>query len=659
MQSAYSQRPVSEVPTLSSLYSQPSPDFDGPRPYESESSRRGDISPPDTPNLTGDDQRGHRASPDVSPISATPSPTAFSAPALSSSGSKRYASNLPLPKSTTKKFWKLPNSAKGSEDPESSNVRWDEYSGEPTAGDRGKPPSATPGSVKLRETSSPLRLRPNFGTSTTITSNNVPPRKRVGNREVADAPIIIRPEWKGAGGRHSIVKPLFDKPLQPHQPRELPPGIQTRWLEEMEHERVEAEHALQEQAQRDAERTEQEVAQEAADTARQAKERAAQDQREREREQQQRMARVRIEKAKREREKILHAQEESERRAKERIDRVPLPVRPDPLRISSKPSTPTEIRSSSAPGSPQSHSPKKPEIVSQSPAQSEFDSRTPEPTLLNLYNPKSRLHHSDGSEESSALFRTSSGEGVLEQQGRGLSGFSGLNPSNPSHSIRTGSPAHASLQSETIGTESNWQDAHQAEFRPPSELDILPAEHQLRSRFSATTIATTAYDTSPPQTPDMASDGPGCVTPPGSILNRRRPVAPAGVIRRKPAPSLLGTPNSMPREDAKKLPNLPPDADAANPIEALQAKVDVLRRRRRNLEGVIEELNNVVQPSSIAYDRTSRAEIKKTLASLEKELSEVVKDEHDTGLRLLRAWKRHEAFAAFEPTMIWVRRVTH
>ena len=53
----------------------------------------------------------------------------------------------------------------------------------------------------------------------------------------------------------------------------------------------------------------------------------------------------------------------------------------------------------------------------------------------------------------------------------------------------------------------------------------------------------------------------------------------------------------------------------------------------------------------------SRQEIKRTVEGLSKELSEVVKEEHETGLTLHRAYKRQDD-TAYEPTHLWVRRVT-
>jgi len=205
--------------------------------------------------------------------------------------------------------------------------------------------------------------------------------------------------------------------------------------------------------------------------------------------------------------------------------------------------------------------------------------------------------------------------------------------------------------------------------KPPiTEFQNFQVYDQPQSRFSTTTYATTAYD-SPPATPEMTHDAP-MPSPASSILDRRRPVASAGILSskvaaRKPTPSQLST---MDKSDiggttnnnrlSKTLPKEPPEEKAVSLVESLQAKLDALRRRRGNLQTVIHELTNVVQPSSIAYDMASRQEIKKTVEGLNKELSEVVQQEHDTGLKLHRAWKRHDDATAYEPTHLWVRRVT-
>ena len=656
---------MSEVPTASSVYSQSSPEFDDhqtpiPRsPPRSSSIYPEDISPPDTPGTRGENTMTGRTSLDVSPISATPSPTTDRYAPLAASGSRRYNSNLPVPRSNTKKFWKLPNAAIGSQDPEASNVRWDEYSGEPTAGEKGKPPSATPGSVKLRETPSPLRLKPSYGTSTHISGGNVPARKRVGSREITEASIVERPEWRGAGGRHSIVKPVFDKPLPPGQSSKFPAGSHKKWLEEQERER--AEHEQYEKLEKErAEREAFERAQEELEIAKQMRERAEQEQRERERERQQRMARDRIEKAKRERERIHQAQEDSERRARERVERVPPPAVPEPLRLASRtPSstqTPTQAHFAPTPADILDAI----EAKQQSTMHPTESGNSSESSTPSTQDPKTRVASLMNEDRRSPLARNPSHEELKTRRNHSLPSLPRSSQPSPQSPSIQGEPSPSVASSEFPARDSSLSDSSQIESKFRATLDHMAIYGQPQSRFSATTVATTADDNSPPQTPEMDSNVSSTTTTPNSILNRKRPVAPAGIVRRKPTPSdiAMGTPNGVTRKDSKSLPKPPPEAQLLDPVQGLRAKQDVLRRRRRNLETVIHELTNVVQPSSIAYDRASRAEIKKTVAGLEKELAEVVKDEHDTGLKLHRAWKRHDDFIDYEPTSFWVRRVT-
>ena len=612
-----------------------------------------------------------RTTPDISPISATPSPTTGRSPPFSSSGSKKYSSNLPIPKNNLKKFWKLPTASKDSPDSESSTVRWDEYSGEPTESERGKPPSATPGSVRLNESPLPGTLDKSYGTSTHISGGATPARKRVGSREITEAPVLVRPEWKGAGGRHSIVKPVFDKPLPPGQSSRFPAGSHKQLLEQQERERREQEQKDAEQAERERlerERAEEERQlreqheaeeerrlreQEQAETERLANERAQQDERERERERQQRLHRERIEQAKRGRERMQQEQVN---------DRANRQRAPEPLRILSGKSL--------ASGPPEQAVPTPSHILDAIEAQNantspnaESESSSEATTPL-VRDSKTRVASLATEDRRSPLARNPSHEELKDRRNQAL-------PSLPSNSSRQPSPnpppVHEQsppsiLYNDFPARDSSLNDTNHIESRFHTNLQHMSLYEQPQSRFSNTTVATTAYENnSPPQTPEMSSDSQLTITTPSSILNRKRPVAPSGLnLKRKPTPSEMpvGTTNGITRKDSKSLPKPPADAPIENPVQILQAKKDVLRRRRRNLETVIHELTNVVQPSSIAYDRASRAEIKKTVQGLEKELAEVVKDEHETGLKLHRAWKRHDDYAAYEPTSIWVRRVT-
>lgn len=108
---------------------------------------------------------------------------------------------------------------------------------------------------------------------------------------------------------------------------------------------------------------------------------------------------------------------------------------------------------------------------------------------------------------------------------------------------------------------------------------------------------------------------------------------------------------------SKSLPKSPPEAQAVTRVASLEAKLENLRRRRSNLRTVILERTNVMQLSSTTYDIASRHEIKRAVDGLHEELAEVIKDEHETGLQLHRAWKRHDTDSAYEHSSLWVKRL--
>lgn len=56
--------------------------------------------------------------------------------------------------------------------------------------------------------------------------------------------------------------------------------------------------------------------------------------------------------------------------------------------------------------------------------------------------------------------------------------------------------------------------------------------------------------------------------------------------------------------------------------------------------------------------RRKREVEKMKIERLRTEEADVRREEHDIGLRLHRAWKRRDKDAVYEPTGLWVRRVT-
>ena len=184
----------------------------------------------------------------------------------------------------------------------------------------------------------------------------------------------------------------------------------------------------------------------------------------------------------------------------------------------------------------------------------------------------------------------------------------------------------------------------------------LNVHNEPASRFSATTYNTTIQDLG--DTPKQSFEEPALPPQLGdSILNRKRPVPTAGSIGRSKPPSRKPTPSEMGR-DSKTLPQQPAEETIVDRVVLLEAKLNSLNKRKQNLQTVIHELTNVVQPSSAAYDKASRQEIKKTVEGLNIESAAVAKEIHETGLKLHRALKKRDDNGAYEPTGLWIRRVT-
>ena len=551
------------------------------------------------------------------------------------------------------------------------------YSGEPTTSEKGKPPSTTPSAVRLNANPSPGEHN-GYGISTHISagnsiSGNAIGRKRVASRDLNNAPII-RPEWKGAGGRHKIVNPPADKPLPPGQAPSFPAGSEKHERERREKERKAEELAREQQKQMDKERKADELAreqQEQIEKQRKAEEVARQQQRQVDN---QRMANEEVRHETKQREEAKDAEKnakcEDQRRQEDRKaqEREEVKVREEERRAQEKAKQSTTDRFP-------------PGLKTTLPDQSStmLDMRgvnqqiaPPKDRQIDGYSPPSekRLPPRTSSliadsDTRSPLARNPSNEQLKDRQSQALPKLPGSTVTKGNSPLVQNAQAECSPVTPTaiLNDGFNGHDPGRIESRFRADLQHMHLHNEPPSRFSATTYATTTYD-SPPETPNIGSDPPSTATTPNSILDRKRPVPPAGLPNprlnnRKPTPSKTSVPTqATPESKRKSLPRSPPEVNAVSRVASLQAKLDNLRRRRGNLQTVIHELTHVVQPSSIAYDMASRQEIKKTVEGLNKELAEITKDEHETGIKLYRAMKRDDEFAAYEPTSIWVRRVT-
>lgn len=518
------------------MYSQPSPTA-GFNPSRLEIPRSAsishdDISPPDSPQ-TIEGGRSKKSSPNVSPITETgrylpdlpqKSGNASLPPAPQNlSGATSYITG-----------WRERVSRDDPPDKVSKTTRWDDFSGEPTNSNSGKPAQVIPGTTQFDvRNESPLgrSIRSSSGQQSKPSLSDR--LRKVGKKEPHQS-TLEREEWKGASGRTTIIKPLVDKPLPPGQiPVFAAPGVKHPDGRKIKSTARKA-SALSKHA--------------------------------------------------------IRAEQKPHRSLDlSDIEQVIKPI--VPLKISKNsprsPLTPASIRYREA-------------------------SLEPDNTRSPLAQNPSVKQMLDGPDDKGTI----------------------------------NTPVHNPVEKVPELSEGPLLTTAQN----------LYCRNEPASRFSATTYNTTLQE-SPSATPTLSFDDTHPLpTPPPSVLNRKRPVAVSGIsinipTTRKPTPSEISSAN-------KSLPQSPPEAEAVDRVSSLEAKLDTLNRRRANLLTVIHELTHVVQPSSIAYDMASRQEIKKTVDIYNTESAAVAKEIHETGLMLHRAMKRRDEKSMYEPTGLWVRRVT-
>jgi hypothetical protein len=202
------------------------------------------------------------------------------------------------------------------------------------------------------------------------------------------------------------------------------------------------------------------------------------------------------------------------------------------------------------------------------------------------------------------------------------------------------------------------------------------------SRFSVTTYAPSEFQDSPRPSTDTF-DRPPMPTPPQnqypfgstqqtSTLDPQRPKAgqsPKQNVSRKAIPPSSpvfismsqSNPNKRASNIAKTLPMTPDEAQSHDLVTSLQAQLDDLAHRRNNIVKSIKQMTELMPTDSLVVTdevRRKRELEKMKIERLRTEEADVRREEHDIGLRLHRAWKRKDKDAVYEPTGLWVRRVT-
>jgi hypothetical protein len=130
-------------------------------------------------------------------------------------------------------------------------------------------------------------------------------------------------------------------------------------------------------------------------------------------------------------------------------------------------------------------------------------------------------------------------------------------------------------------------------------------------------------------------------------------------VTRKPISSVSGVEADLANSTRKQLPKSPPEKESLTLICSLRAQIDDLTRQRVNMEKSIHAMTELIPPSTLhGLERHRQSEEKRKVDVLKERVADVRKQEHELGLRLHRAWKREAEASTYEPTSLWVRRVT-
>ncbi|OBT51577.1 hypothetical protein VE04_08885 [Pseudogymnoascus sp. 24MN13] len=120
---------------------------------------------------------------------------------------------------------------------------------------------------------------------------------------------------------------------------------------------------------------------------------------------------------------------------------------------------------------------------------------------------------------------------------------------------------------------------------------------------------------------------------------------------------------------SKALPKSPEEGAALDKVALLQAQPDALARQRSNIDSSIRRMTELMPGEMTGLGRgmsseariaemARREEEKRRVEVLRGDLAGVRREEHEVGLKLHRALKKADERAVYEPSGLWVRRVT-
>ncbi|SPO04238.1 uncharacterized protein DNG_06921 [Cephalotrichum gorgonifer] len=269
--------------------------------------------------------------------------------------------------------------------------------------------------------------------------------------------------------------------------------------------------------------------------------------------------------------------------------------------------------------------------------------------------------------------------------------------SHPSHAhhISTTSSIYSTFDSQTVP---HPPESYRAPAGPAATT-AAPEDNwtQPPSRFSVTTYATSSHTRS--SNPSIDLDAPPMPSPPrdhhqsppskvgapdpGAYMSSPY-TSPAAEMRKAAAlgrdnvppylksggwssgatPSIFSDRPGSVASTSKALPLAPPEIEmqtANDRVGNLNARLESLAHRRININKSIKKMTELMPTDNLMASEAvlRKREIEKQkVEGLREELAEVQREEYELGLKLHRAYKRLDRDAEYEPTGLWVRRVT-
>lgn len=173
------------------------------------------------------------------------------------------------------------------------------------------------------------------------------------------------------------------------------------------------------------------------------------------------------------------------------------------------------------------------------------------------------------------------------------------------------------------------------------------------------------YDDSPRLTPEepvkINLDSPFYTTSSTTTGTKSRPSEPRALTRVIPEGNHSTLSVASVLSPDKSLPPAPPEASAKDRVTELNAQLGALGNRRININTAIRKMTEMMPTDNILASTAvvrKREEEKRKVEILRTELADVERQSYELGLKLHRAYKRLDRDAEYEPTTLWVRRVT-